>query len=278
MRRYANEVIDVKTSDKHLIRSMLLVLRKGVLRGYIRPSVSLALALVLELGGPIAGNAQVAVLRFNIEEMTATAERIFVGRCLAVEEIEEIIAEGLLPVTSYTFEVERAIKGRVPRQITIRQLGHLSHFAGKGGVAIHGRAASPRILLPGMPEYRVGDRLILFLIPNYLGGKVTYPVGLYQGAFFIIDSPSGQKLARNSINNLGLFTAPYNGTKMNETDATWVFPRRGMTKLSGTTGTFLRKSGALALDEFLELVEHIVAAHGDGRGAIINGKRGAIRQ
>ena len=58
-----------------------------------------------------------------------------------------------------------------------------------------------------MSEYRVGDRVLLFLIPDYLDGKVTYPVGLYQGAFYVSTMPSGQELARNSINNLDLFTA-----------------------------------------------------------------------
>lgn len=247
-------------------------------RSYKRIVALLGMGFVVALAGRLTGEAHHAVLRFNIEEMTATADRILVGRCVSVEQTEEMISRGLMPVTRYTFEVERAIKGRLPRQITFRQLGHPTHLAGKVGVTIHGRAAGPNSFLHGMTEYRVGDRYVLFLIPSYLGGTVTYPVGLYQGAFFIAEMPSGQKLARNSINNLGLFTAPYNGTKMKEVNAKVVFPQRGEAALIETARTLSRKRGALPLDQFLELVEHIVAAHGDAPGAVVESKRGAIRQ
>src|SRR4029077_5918725 len=98
---------------------------------------------------------------------------------------------------------------------------------GKGGeITMHGDAVSSSIFIHGMSVYGVGDRLLLFLIPDYLGGKVTYPVGLYQGAFYVSRMPSGRELARNSINNLGLFTAPYNGTAMSASTAKSIFPER----------------------------------------------------
>jgi hypothetical protein len=242
--------------------------------------VSAALAAAVVFSGTGTTDAHHAVLRFNIEEMTATADRIFVGRCLAVEETKEMIAQGMLPVTLYTFEVERAIKGKLPSRITVRQLGHPARRAvGKGGgITMHGRAVSPKTFLHGMTEYRVGDRMVLFLIPNYMGGKVTYPVGLYQGAFYVSEMPSGQKVVRNSINNLGLFTAPYNGTKMKESDARFIFPERGEVSLSGQSATLVRKRGALPMDDFLGLVEQIVVGQGGERGAITGAQKGAIRQ
>src|SRR5262245_50995609 len=180
----------------------------------MRMTVSLALVSAVYAVATRTIDAHHAVLRFNVEEMTTTANRIFVGRCLAVEENEEMIAQGMMPVTRYTFEVDRAIKGKLPRQIAFRQLGHPPHRAlGKGGeMTMHGQVVTPGAFIHGMSAYHVGERVLLFLIPNYLGGKVTYPVGLYQGAFFVSRMPSGQELVRNSINNLGLFTAPYNGT------------------------------------------------------------------
>jgi hypothetical protein len=215
------------------------------------------------------------VLRFNLEEMTATADRIFIGRCVAVDETREMIAQGMMAVTRYTFEVERALKGRIPKTLTFRQLGHPSpaQVGKKGGITMHGRVVTPDTF-HGMSEYSVGDRVLLFLIPDYLGGKVTYPVGLYQGAFFVQTMPSGEDLARNSINNLGLFTAPYNGWKMKSEDARVVFPDRDQ-PLAETSGlgakgeALTRKRGSVPLVDFLSLIDNVVAAHGNAKGEVI---------
>lgn len=248
-------------------------------------SASLAFAALAVLLSPCAIDAHHAVLRFNLEEMTATADRIFVGRCLAVDETEELIAQGMMPVTRYTFEVERAVKGMLPGRITFRQLGHPAHRAfGKGGeTTMHGNAVTSSTFIHGMVEYRVGDRLLLFLIPNYLGGKVTYPVGLYQGAFFVSRMPSGQELARNSINNLGLFTAPYNGTAMHASGAKTILPEQDdpLANAQGLTSksrSLASKRGALPLDSLLELVGQINSVHGGERGAIgLSGKGGTVQ-
>jgi hypothetical protein len=224
------------------------------------------------------------VLRFNLEEMTATADRVFLGRCVGVEETEELIAQGMLPVTHYTFEVERAIKGRLPRRLTFSQLGHpAKHATGKGGeIIVHGRAVTPDTFIHGMGEYQIGERFILFLIPNYLGGKLTYPVGLDQGAFVVSRMPSGQELVRNGINNLELFTARYNGTKMKSPDAKVIYPDREVTLqaqgLSPASQALTRKRGALPLEPFIELVERINDAHGGNRGAVVESVRGGAVQ
>src|SRR5262245_55126960 len=163
---------------------------------------ALALVAIVYIVATRTIDAHHAVLRFNLEEMTTTADRVFIGRCLAVEENEEVIAQGMMPVTRYTFEVERAIKGKLSRQIVFRQLGHPAHRAlGKGGeTTMHGQVVTPGAFIHGMNAYQVGERVLLFLIPNYLGGKVTYPVGRDQGAVFLAKMPSGQDLARNSRN------------------------------------------------------------------------------
>ena len=243
-------------------KSLMLLLR-------VAASVLAVVALCL----PVASHHM--VLRFNLEEMTATADRVFLGRCVAVEETQEMIAQGMMPVTLYTFEVERAIKGRVKRVLTIRQEGHRARIATgkKREMTMHGRVATP-YTLHGMSEYNLGDRVVLFLIPNYLGGKVTYPVGLYQGAFRVSDMPSGQRLVRNSINNLGLFTAPYNGWRLKAADARVVFPDRDepiadIATVGVDGAALVRRRGSLPLEDFLKLVEQIVAAHGGSKGALI---------
>jgi hypothetical protein len=215
------------------------------------------------------GEAHHAVLRFNLEEMTQTADRVFLGRCTAVDETTEFIAQGEMPVTHYTFEVERALKGDVPRSVTFTQLGHPAKRASKGTeITSHGQAVGPDTFFHGMSEYRVGDRAVLFLIPNYMGGKLTYPVGLYQGAFFVSRMPSGQDLARNSINNLGLFTAPYNGTAMKAADARVVFPDRDEPVEGGAAKALAAKRGALPLGELLDAITEINAAHGGQPGEV----------
>lgn len=242
---------------------------------WVRLMISLAVVAMAIAGSVFDTDAHHAVLRFNLEEMTVAADRVFVGRCVGVEETEEDVAQGRMPVTLYTFEVERAIKGRLPKQFTFRQLGHPARRAlGKGGeMTMHGRKVSAKAFFHGMSEYETGDQLVLFLIPDYLGGKVTYPVGLYQGAFDVTEMPSGDRLVRNSINNLGLFTSPYNGTRMRSADAKVIFPE------SGALSPLARKRGALPLAQFVETVEHIVISHGGERGSITTGgQRGVIEQ
>jgi hypothetical protein len=244
----------------------------------LRVMVTLALVACAIFVSGFDTDAHHAVLRFNLEEMTVASDRVFVGRCVGVEETQEEIAQGVMPVTLYTFEVERAVKGQLPKQFTFRQLGHPARRAiGKGGeISMHGRKVSPRAFFHGMSEYEIGDRLVLFLIPDYLGGKVTYPVGLYQGAFNIAEMPSGQQLVRNSINNLGLFTSPYNGTRLRNRDARIIFPDRGA--IAKADQSLARKRGALPLGEFVEVVEQINLSHGGERGSVTEGQRGVIQQ
>ncbi len=71
------------------------------------------LLLVVFLGTPFVG-AHHAVLHFNLEEMSAVADRIFIGECVAVKETEEMIAKGIMPVTTYTFKISQTLKGQLP--------------------------------------------------------------------------------------------------------------------------------------------------------------------
>ena len=252
---------------------------------WINASASLRLVALCLLIASGSVDAHHAVLRFNLEEMTAAADRIFVGRCLSVDQTVEIIAQGEMPVTRYTFEVERAVKGKLPRVLVFRQLGHPRDRAlGKDGkLTAHGRAVDADSFIHGMSEYSPGERFLLFLIPNYLGGKLTYPVGLYQGAFFISRMPSGREMARNSINNLGLFTASYNGTAMSPVNAKLVFPERDnpLHEARGLSAASLGlsvKRGALPVEALLELVDRINVAHGGERGRVASAPKGGATQ
>lgn len=202
-----------------------------------------------------------AVLRFNLEEMVATADRIFIGKCINVTEGEETIAQGLLPVTTYTFAVSKVLKGDVSKTFTFKQLGFRPL---KNGKKLNN---DPKYYIHGMNGFQVGDELMLMLIPQYMEGKLTYPVGLYQGAFFIKRSTTGRLVVRNSVNNSGLFTNPYNNYSKSSSQARIIFPDEDqVVQNSRLTQEQIDKitsrPGALPLEEFVELVTSIVATEG----------------
>lgn len=253
----------------------------------IKQLFSLSLIAVALFGGVFDTSAHHAVIRVNLEEMTALADSVFVGRCINVEETRDMIAGGDLPVTRYTFEVERAIKGKMPKQITFSQIGHAPRRAiGKGdGLVSNGVRVKGGSFLHGASAYRVGDEVVLFLNPINEGTKVSSPVGLYQGAFFVSRMPSGQKLIRNSINNLGLFTTRYTGAKLKDSAAKLIFPDRDnpvdqSASLGLKSDSLARKRGSLPMEDFLNLVEQINIAHGGERGVIADNRtgKGAILQ
>jgi hypothetical protein len=231
------------------------------------PAVSrrLVLALAAIAFWPAASvRGHHAVLRFNLEEMTLTADRVFIGRCVRVVETTDVIAQGRLPVTRYTFEVERALKGDLPGRITFTQLGHAGRPA-KDGVTIHGKAATRGLFLHGMSTYAVGERMMLFLIPSYQEGKLTYPVGLEQGAFRIEDGET-EVIARNNLNNIGLFDAPFNSPALRGGGAKVIRPEAreplaGAAGLSPAARGLARRRGGLPVAALAELVGRIQDAH-----------------
>jgi hypothetical protein len=230
-------------------------------RGSLVAAMVLAAFFVAPL---LTTRAHHAVLRFNIEEMVATADRIFIGKCVDVRETEEMIAQGMMPVTYYTFVVSETIKGKVPQTLTFKQLGHLNRKQiNKNTEPAAGGIVNVSSKIHGMPNYNIGDEMMLMLIPQYMNGELTYPVGLYQGAFYVTRSVNGKALIKNSINNRGLFTNPYNNFKKAANQARIVFPDADRpvvaAKLSQqSTETLISKPGALPLEDFVGLVRSIV--------------------
>ena len=238
-----------------------------------------AVAAALALGAWQAVDAHHAVLRFNLEEMTITADRVFVGTCVGIEPTKEFIAGGNLSVTRYTFDVEQVLKGELPARFTFTQLGHPARAAMKGELSSHGQAVQRGLTLHGSADFSVGDRLMLFLIPNYQNDRLTYPVGLDQGAFRLEADAGGEIAARNDLNNLGLFTAPFNGTRINGGEGKVVRPDDAATiskaaRLSDAARSLSDKPGALPLGPLEELVIRIHEAHGGTPGKIRSDAKG----
>jgi len=238
------------------------------------------------LGGPSA-NAHHMVVRCNLEEMTVRADRIFTGQCVNVQTTSRRIAGGILPVTDYTFKVETVIKGSLPLVFTFTQLGHPPHPLKPlltqmlGGQSGTGFEVSSQ-MMHGAASYNVGDRLLLFLTPEHTDGRLSAPVGLYQGAFYRSTMPSGQELVRNQINNEALFAAPYTGSALTREQAKIIFPESASNPIAGALlsgldiQTLEHKRGPLPLNAIVTLVHQINVAHG-GQPGIIVAAKGALR-
>jgi hypothetical protein len=238
------------------------------------------LAGALAAAGSTLLEAHHAVMRFNLEEMVMSADRAFVGQCLSIEEGRESIAGGNLPVTRYTFAVDQVIKGELPATFTFTQLGYRLRQATKSGtVTMHGMTVRPGLSIHGMSDYEVGDRVLLLLVPNYQKGRLTYPVGLDQGAFRISRLETGEEVASNGLNNLGLFTAPFTGTALSPSDARVVTPDTpeplALSKsLSDDARSLSDRRGALPLPALVELIDQIRAAHGQAKGILRSDAKG----
>lgn len=102
----------------------------------------------------------------NLPDMASRSDRIFFGQCLSAEVIED--TDRNLAYTEYRFRVIEEIKGvRAGEEVVFRQFLGFS------------LASAPVV---GIPGYRVGEKLLLFLAPDSRLG-LTSPSGLQQGAF-----------------------------------------------------------------------------------------------
>jgi len=218
----------------------------------------------------LTSKAHHAVLQFNLEEMVATADKVFIGKCTNVKETEEMIAQGIMPVTYYTFTVSEKIKGDIPQTFTFKQLGHQPRKFNKAinketVPLIGGKIADPdTFIVHGMSNYHVGDEMMLMLIPNYMA-DLTYPVGLYQGAFYVTRTSTGKPIVKNSINNRGLFTNPYTNYTKSTNNAKVIHPEGDLEQpiIASRTSNqnfaaLIGKPGALPLTDFTGLVRTIV--------------------
>jgi hypothetical protein len=134
----------------------------------------------------------------DLSELAHDAATVFVGSCLSVSPgSARFDGAGELGYIEYTFQVHEWIKGNQRRgmAITFRQPRALP---GRGRLFV---TADEALLRP--PVYAAGQKYLLFLYaPDKWG--LTSPVGAVQGSFAVHAFPSGEEVAVNGINNLGL--------------------------------------------------------------------------
>ncbi len=143
-----------------------------------------------------SGQATTLVHR-NLASLVASADRIFVGRCVSVQEGELKFPSGSILYTEYTFQVLDRIKGNVVGEVKVRQLGLTKPRQINETTALVDRVV-------GMPVYRENGEYLLFLNKDSRLGLTT-PVGLFQGAFSIARDENGRDFAVNGNFNRGLF-------------------------------------------------------------------------
>lgn len=150
-----------------------------------RIAISMLLIVIL-CAIPAVGSA-VQVLPVNLEKLVEKAGVIFDGTCLSVDSRTD--EQGII-ATYTTFNVHQTWKGEVPQTITIKTYG--------------GHHGSLKVLVAGMPNFKPGERVLLFLHPTSEIG-FTSPVGMGQGRFKIFTSRDGGKKLINDDNNRLLF-------------------------------------------------------------------------
>jgi hypothetical protein len=158
----------------------------------VNPARARLVAVLIAASGLLPGAARATtVLRVDLPALTAGADRIFVGRVVAVRSGRD---HRHLPATWTTFAVDEALKGEPGARLTIKQIGVSAPLADGSLYRI-----------PALPTYRAGDEVLLFLHPDSAAG-FTSPVGLGQGRFRI-RRDGDRATAENDAGNRDVETA-----------------------------------------------------------------------
>jgi hypothetical protein len=138
---------------------------------------ALVWALVLAAAGWAVADTSPRMPR---ERIVRTAARIVHGTVVEVSEGRD--ASGT-PSTWVTLDVARTLKGESQSRVTFKQIGVSTPLA-DGAVA----------WIVGLPSYRIGDEVVLFLRGESMQG-FTSPVGFAQGAYRVARDRGGARVS-----------------------------------------------------------------------------------
>ncbi len=134
----------------------------------------------------VASAHATTVLKVDVETMTATSEWVVEARVTDVR-YADLRGEGAGLFTDVTLTIDQVYKGEaVPARYVLRLVG---------GVGDDGMA----LTVPGMPRFRRGERVILFLEKTTTG---HVPCGLGQGVWRVVDDTRGQPWVQQSSHGL----------------------------------------------------------------------------
>jgi len=160
----------------------------------------------------------------NLAALAKSAQDIVVGDVTRITEGRQ----GNLRYLEVEVSVSEAILGTPGRSLKFRQFGVQAKQPVENGRRFIGQ-------LPSMPQYTVGENVILFLgRPSSLGFRTT--IGLQQGKFTVL---SGN--AVNAFQNNGLFkNVPTGGATLTEKQQAMLATRQGGVH-AGTFIDFVRQ-------------------------------------
>jgi len=160
----------------------------------------------------------------NLAALAKSAQDIVVGDVTRITEGRQ----GNMRYLEVEVSVSEAILGTPGRTLKFRQFGVQAKQPVENGRRFIGQ-------LPSMPQYTVGENVILFLgRPSSLGFRTT--IGLQQGKFTVL---SGN--AVNAFQNNGLFkNVPTGGATLTEKQQAMLATRQGGVH-AGTFIDFLRQ-------------------------------------
>lgn len=142
-------------------------------RHLLLPLTGLAAVLPLVLAGPSA--QATTMLKVGVPDLTRTSEWIVRAQVKAVRDVD-LRAQGRSLFTDVDLQVLDVYRGAgVPATYALRLPGG----QGRDGVTM---------MVPGMPRFRPGDEVVLFLEKTSLG---HIPCGLTQGVWRVLHTPSG---------------------------------------------------------------------------------------
>jgi hypothetical protein len=149
--------------------------------------VSLLQATILATSAVPAAQAAM-VQRFDLEQLSALADRIFRGTVVDMSKGTVAAGGGELPTITYVLEVHEPLKGAFPAS------------AGDGATRVS--ITSLDLPIVDLPRLSLGqDYLLLTTAPSAVG--LSTMVGLGQGTFRVYGEP-GAELAVNALDNAGL--------------------------------------------------------------------------
>jgi hypothetical protein len=131
----------------------------------------------------VIGSASASmVLPLGLDRLHGDAKVVFLGECLS-NSVEMDQQSGRV-VTYTTFQVLETYKGNIGSSYTIKQIG--GNLPG----------ANLNVRMPGVPQFEVGKRYVVFLPPvSRLG--FSSPVGLSQGMFTVKTDAAGAQIVSN---------------------------------------------------------------------------------
>jgi len=181
------------------------------------------------------------VLPLNLDELTQSAQDVFVGTCLDNKTVMDSATQ--MMVTYTTFQVDESLKGDLSGTHTIKQ------------VAAKATTDDMLTTFPSVPEFIIDQQYVVFLpTPSELG--FASPVGLKQGAFDII-----KENQHAVVSNGRSFTEmlPDNAAAPAETGQVTVTPvqRSKQSNQSFSTSEDETDQQKMPLSEFLDIIKQM---------------------